>query len=101
MNNSECESFFDCFSQDIKQLIRISLAESVLDFFDLKDQYRKKSTYISNNSSIIEDILTYAKLLLAMPDQMKSHDFSKIFSKKHNSANKTSKNPNKILEDNI
>ena len=91
-SHSECESFLSCFPLQVKQLIRVSLAESVLEFYDLKDQYRKKSTYKSTITSIIEDILTYSKLLLRMPDQIKSYDFSKIFSKKQKKSKKSQQN---------
>ena len=45
--------------------------------------------------------LTCAKSLLAIPDQIKSYDFSKGILNEHNSAYKTPKNSNKISEDNI
>ena len=100
MTNSDALKSFDNFTSTEKSLIRSSLAESVLEFFDLKDQFKQKKRNKSNEESIIEDILTYSKLLLAMPDQMKSYDFSKLFSKQTQQYN-SQKVRNKILEDNF
>ena len=60
MNNTDALRSFDGFTSSEKRLISSSLAESVLDFFDLRDQYKQKTRTKSNEESIVEDILTFS-----------------------------------------
>ena len=82
MNATDSGSFFDSLPRGAWQLVRVSFAESVLDFHDLGEQYKIKNLNKSNELSFNYDIITFANLQLATPKQIKSYNFSKNFSKK-------------------
>ena len=75
-NRADTENFSQ-FSPEIRSSIYISLAETVLCHWDLKDRFRARDN--ANDEIIYKDIFDFYQIFNANYEQMRSHDFSKIF----------------------
>ena len=78
-NRTDLSNSFCQFSPEVRADLRNQLAEEVLSFYEIKDKFKSKER--RSEVSVIEDLYTFFQLLCASQEQIKSHDFTRVFSK--------------------